>query len=128
MPIIPEELESNLAHFTGSVEYTRAKYPGVNLLLTDGAKYLCDNAKCYWLMGVIASYQPKKLAKEEFQTWIIRVNETKSAVVTCDDGNGHILVEQHIPWTDFPSRELKLYAQRAEYPEPGLIVMLPSEY
>ena len=41
----PEELESNLAHFTGSVEYTRAKYPGINLLLTEGAKYLCDNAK-----------------------------------------------------------------------------------
>ena len=46
-----EELERNLAHFTGTEEYTRAKYPGINLLLTDGAKYLCDNAKCYWLMG-----------------------------------------------------------------------------
>ncbi len=122
-----EELESNLAHFTGTESYTKIKYPWANLLLTDGTKYLCEKAKCFWLMDLIASYQPKKLNQYDFQHWVINASDNK-AVVTCDDGNEHILVEQHIGWTDFPLREVGMYAQLTDYPEHGLVVMLTSEY
>ena len=90
-----EEFESNLAHFTGIEGYARMKYPGVNLLLTDGAAYLCENAKSYWLLHLIASYQIKKLRGCEFQHWVVKT-ENHTAVVTCDDGDKYILVEQHI--------------------------------
>ncbi len=35
-----EEFESNLAHFASTEGYARMKYPGVNLLLADGAANL----------------------------------------------------------------------------------------
>lgn len=128
MPTITaEELESNLAHFTGAEEYARMKYPWANLLLTDGAKYLCENAKSFWLLDLIASYQPKQLRGCEFQHWVVKA-ENNTAVVTCDDGDNHILVEQHIGYTDFPLREIHLYVQPTDFPESGLVVMLTSEY
>ncbi len=156
--ITKEELESNLAGFTGTESYTRMKYPWANLLLTDGVAYLCENAKCYWLLDVIASYQPNQLRKCEFQVWTLTVAiedvpatreftrtnlaygcteisnrkiapvKKGSAVVSCSDGNNHTLVEQHIDSTDFPLSEIHLYAERTEYPEPGIVVMLTSEY
>ena len=125
--LITEELESNLAHFTGTESYSKMKYPWANLLLTDGTKFLCEKAKCFWLMDLIASYQPKKLNQYDFQHWVIRASDNK-AVVTCDDGNEHILVEQHVGWTDSPLREVGMYAQPTDYPEHGLVVMLTSEY
>jgi len=125
--ISSEELESILAQFTGSESYTRMNYPWANLLLTDGVAYLCEHAKCYWLMDLIASYQPEKLYKYDFQHWTVKVQDRK-ADVACDDGDGHILVTQHIDFTDFPLDEVQLYAQPTIFPEHGLVVMLTSEY
>lgn len=156
--ITKEELENNLAGFTGTESYTRMKYPWANLLLTDGVAYLCKNAECYWLLDVIASYQPKQLRDCEFQHWTLTVAtedvpamreftqgsmtdgigkissqkippvKNGSSVVTCSDGNEHTLVEQRIDWANFPLNEIRLYAERTEYPERGLVVMLTSEY
>ena len=128
------------------------------MLLTDGVAYLCKNAECYWLLDVIASYQPKQLRKCEFQYWTLtvatedipakreftqesmtegsgKISSRKippvkkgSTVVTCSDGNGHTLIEQKVPWTDFPLNEIHMNAEKTEYPERGIVVMLTSEY
>lgn len=145
-----DELEAELPHFTGTEEYHRIRYPWLrkDFLLTDGAKYLADKAAAYWLMDLIASHQPK-VATEGFQTWRLHVKHTdepepdkeslpaivlawrkrarpNEAIVTCEDGNEHILVTQEIPYTDMPLDEIKLYVTSDDFD--GIIVMLPSEY
>ena len=47
--------EQDLGNFTGTTQYF--KYLG-GLKLTDGVKFLADKG-CYWLLDIIASYQPK---------------------------------------------------------------------
>lgn len=128
------QLEAALPHFTGSEEYHTIVYPWLRdwpLLLTDGAKYLADNAgvigkSAYWLIDIIASYQrEKKIAAQEFQVWKLAVTGTQGKV-TSEDGNNHILVTQDIPFVDFALDEITLYAIRED--GAGIVILLPSEY
>ena len=128
------ELAAELSHFTGTEEYHRIVYPwlrNTDFLLTDGAKHLADKAgvisgTAYWLIDILASYQREKSVKDEpFQVWKLTVNKSVGKV-SCDDGNGRILVSQDIPFVDFALDEATLYVSSDEYN--GIIVMLPSEY
>lgn len=124
------QLESELAGFIGTESYTNLRYPwlGKRFLLTDGAKYLAEKAKAYWLMDAIASHQTNKaVAIEEFQFWTLTVGEKREAILTCTDGNDKQLVCQEIPFTDFPLNTITLYAALDECLG-GLVVMLTSEY
>lgn len=124
------ELEANLPHFTGTEIYTNLRYPWLRsrFLLTDGAKYLAETAKAFWLMDAIASHQTnKQVAAEPFQVWNLTVNEQKQATLTCTDGNETALVRQEIPLTDFPLSEITLYAEQSD-DLAGRVVMLTSEY
>jgi hypothetical protein len=124
------ELESELAHFTGTESYTNLPYPWLRqrFLLTEGAKYLADQAKAYWLMDAIASHQTnKKMAAEIFQVWTLSVNEKHEAVLACTDGNEKQLASQSIPYTDFPLKSITLYAEQSDFLG-GRVVMLTSEY
>lgn len=123
----PNNLLCNLRQFTGTERYHRFSLLWRNVLLTDGAKYLADNAECFWLFDIIASAQCKDAVKrEEFQVWEIVKMSPSSANVRCEDGNGKQVYGQGIPYTDFPLDCLKLYAVRDC--EGTLIVMLTSEY
>lgn len=124
------QLESELAGFIGTESYTNLRYPwlGKRFLLTDGAKYLAEKAKAYWLMDAIASHQTNKaVAAEEFQFWTLTVSGKREAVLTCTDGNDKQLVCQEVPFTDFPLNTITLYAALDECLG-GLVVMLTSEY
>jgi hypothetical protein len=111
-----------LAQFTGTEKYYRYQ----NLLLTDGAYYLAEKAGCFWLMDVIWSHAMENgwFGKEDFITCKLTVQENVGDVVF-DDGNGNILVTQHLPFTDFPMEENQLYIVRGET---SFVVMLPGEY
>ena len=125
-----EQLEANLPNFTGTENYTNLRYPWLrsHFLLTDGAKYLAETAKAFWLMDAIASHQTNKLvAAEPFQIWKLTVNEQKQATLTCTDGNETALVRQEIPYSDFPLSEIALYVEQSDYLA-GRVVTLPSEY
>jgi len=124
------DLESNLPHFTGTESYTNLRYPWLRsrFLLTEGAKYLAETAKAFWLMDAIASHQTNtKVAEEPFQVWKLAVDEKKQATLTCTDGNETVLVRQEIPLTDFPLSEITLYAEQSDYLA-GRVMMLTSEY
>lgn len=125
----PEQLISNLAQFTGTECYYRY---GLGItFLTDGVKYLADNAGCYWLVDIIASYQ-RQLSKhadyrlQTIQFWKLKVNEDKSAVVTCVADSGEPpVITQKIDWTDFPLPEIDIWVGV----EPDkTVALLPSEY
>jgi hypothetical protein len=117
--INPATLEASLAQFTGSNRiYNLYRYGLVDL--TEGAKYLCDQAQCFWLVDIIASVQ-HKMRTEKFQVWSLTVKNGKGKVV-CDDGNGNTLYTKRISFTDFPLPFIKVYFIQ------GTGVLLPSEY
>ena len=65
----------NLEMFTGTENYYR-HFSG--MLYTDGIQFLAQEGKCYWLLDLIGSYQPK-LKHIPFQLWTIKVFPDKSA-------------------------------------------------
>lgn len=114
------ELQINLSQFIGTEKYYRITH---RHLLTDGTKYLAENAQCFWLMDAIASHLPKQY-DDYFAVANLTVKNS-SAQLTLDDGNGNVFAQQFIEYTDFPLSELKLYcAFDGEY----WIVMLTNEY
>ena len=69
------DLEAGLGQFHGTTRYYR-DFTG--LLFTDGVKYLADNAKCYWLLDLVGSYQ-SRLRNMRFQVWRLQVRDDRSA-------------------------------------------------
>jgi hypothetical protein len=110
----------NLNQFTGTENY----YPiSPKHSLTDGTRYLADNANCYWLMYAITSHLRQDY-QDNFAVAKLVV-EKQSAHLTLDDGNGSVFANQLIEYTDFPNDSIKLYCvfNGAQW-----IIMLPSEY
>jgi hypothetical protein len=112
----------DLRQFTGSEQWYRH---GIvrDVLFTDGAKYLADQAGAYWLLDEIALAQryQKSVAGEEFQLWKLKVNPDHTAMLTCEDGNDHAVYSKSIEYTDFPLAEIALYFTNKT-------ILLPSEY
>ena len=112
--------EESLAQFTGTEKY----YSYFNLKLTDGVYYLAKEGNCFWLLDIILSYQPK-YSQVPFQLWELNIDEAedkRTAVVTMREDSGKkALVQQRIPYTDFPLDYIKLYVI-------DKVVLLPSEY
>ena len=130
------DLLAELDQFTGSMEWHRWSPLFRRDLLTDGAYYLAEKAQAYWLMDLIASWQPeisKGLRHEayapdgiDFQVWRIVLDGKGGCTVIADDGNGNELARQRVAYTDFPILAFKLFAVRNE--QYGMTIMLPSEY
>lgn len=116
----PEELLNNLAHFTGTTQWYRNRmFP--SFTYTDGVKFLAEKAGAYWLIDYVFSNQIlPELKSAPFQVWKIFVADSR-AVIKVDDGNGKILKEFKIPYTDFPLTEFMLYFT-------DNVLLLPSEY
>ena len=114
---------ANLSLFTGTERYYRLYQHAV---LTDGTKYLAEEAGAYWLMDAIASYLPQFMGKQDFiVAKLVRSTSNCSAQLTLDDGNGRVLDQQHIEYTDFPLTSFQLYAcWGSEF----WVLMLCSEY
>jgi hypothetical protein len=122
-------LESDLRQFTGTENYYR-HWIG-NIVFTDGVRYLAEKAGAMWLIDAIASYQNNRkvcsnLMLQEFQLWILKVNNGK-AVLTCQVDTGtKPVVTQRIEYTDFPLAEIKLYVEPMG--NGRFCLLLPSEH
>ena len=122
------EITRNMAHSIGTSKYIK-HFTGA-FVFTDGIEQLREDTDCYWLVDAIASYR----RKEPFQVWELKVSGYKTAVLTMkEDTNTPILVEQEIPYTDFPLTYIKFYVQEGGYGTEEnwtncLVLMLPSEY
>ena len=93
-------------------------------MLTDGTKYLAEEAECFWMMDAIASH----LCDIGIEDWfvLVRMNLNGSrAKMIYEDGNGKEHARQEIPFTDFPLTEQTLYAC---WDGEHWVIMLPSEY
>ena len=112
---------NELAQFTGTTQwYRHALARGI--LYTEGVRFIAERAGAYWLIDEIALAQSAApaLSGEEFQTWTLIV-DANTAVLRCDDGNGKVLLEKRIDYTDFPEPGIKLYFTDG-------VIMLPGEY
>ena len=122
------ELNQGLANFFGTEKYHRLTLDR-RLVATDGVAWLAKNACCYWLVDIIASYQPQMLKKQrtrEFQAWEMKVDlEKKTAVVIGMDDTTPV-IKQEIESTDFPLAEIKFFVERAD--ENLWVLMLPNEH
>jgi hypothetical protein len=119
--ITATELENNLRQFTGTQSYYRI---GKRLMLTEGTKYLADQGACYWLFDLIVSHIVQSSFADQDFVSIKLQRKGQGAVVTLDDGNGNVLADQTIEYTDFPLEKIALYGCRFEQ---HWIIMLPSE-
>jgi hypothetical protein len=113
--------QSTLAQFTGSERYYRISK---RHLLTDGTKYLAEQAECFWMMDAIASHLAEIGTADWFVTVKTTVNDAK-ALMVYEDGNGHEHARQEIPYTDLPLAAITLYAC---WDGQHWVIMLPSEY
>jgi hypothetical protein len=114
--------KAELGQFTGSEQWYRHGLVH-RILFTDGVKYVADQGGAHWLLDEIALAQVarREVRAEEFQVWTLRVNADRSALLTCDDGDGGAVFQKVIPFTDFPADEITLwFANNTIY--------LPSEH
>lgn len=120
------QLKENLAAFNGTESFH--KIPLLNTVITDGIKFLADNANCFWLVtdtSVIAkslmnrstliTIDFKKLSDE------MQVASGYDAIIEYSDGNDHILESHKYHSTDFPLETIRLFSTNNT-------LMLPSEY
>ena len=110
-------LNDDFAGYTGTEKYFQHRF---GLRYTDGVHAVAEKYKAYWLIDAIASYQGK-MKKEPFQLWVMTAEKNKGLLTMKTDSEQPVLVSQEIPFTDFPSGELKLYLCDG-------VLMLPSEY
>jgi len=115
----------DLKQFTGSEQFYRHGLSR-NHIYTEGVQFLAERAQAYWLLDKIALHGSSKIARERFQVWKLTVNPDGSAALTTEDGNNNVLRTEKLSFTDFPLREISLWAVRNELN--GFTIMLPSEY
>jgi len=61
------------------------------------------------------------VAAEAFQLWTLEVNADQTATLTCEDGDGNVVVTKPIAYTDFPLPKISFYFT-------DNVILLPSEY
>ena len=110
-----------LAQFIGTEHWYRHQIVRC-VLYTDGVHYVAERAGAFWLIDEVALAQRGEpaLDGEEFQVWTLIVDGS-AAILRCDDGNGTVLLEKLIDYTDFPEPGIKLYFTNG-------VIMLPGEY
>ena len=118
--LTPTQILNMLDGFIGSEEFYRI-YP--NVIITEGVKFLCEQAQCFWLIDCIYSYQTiEKVVVEPFQVVDLTVDLNKhTGLIVVTDGNDVELMRQELEYTDFPLSKIRLYYT-------DNTVLLPREY
>ena len=122
MKLNAEELLNNLRQFIGTEHYFRIL---PTFVVTDGVKYLMDQADCYWLAQLYGLHIVTVDFNDNPFTVLKLRRNGRGAKVNIEDGNGAVLEWQTLDYTDFPFDAFTLYAcWSGEY----WVCMLPSEY
>ncbi len=121
-----KKIKNDLQQFSGTTVFHLM--PTVKSRFTDGLKYLCEVARCYWLISDATIVCDSLKTKSYFITVDFKrfskkeqVQEQCEAIIYYSDGNNNVLQSQKYQTTDFPLDELRLF-----YVNDTL--MLPGEY
>lgn len=126
-----EKLSSDLDHFIGSETYTKVQFtPAV---MTDGALHLANEAGAHWLMGEIGVRATKaaKVFGLELHFWKLKRTTGNRATLTAESGieGEKPKIRFNIPFTDFPFKQITLYAGFSELDgKMKMVIHLPSEH
>jgi hypothetical protein len=114
----PAEIQTKLAAIQ-SGEFYYKHWLGMHY--TEGVKYMAELCNAFWLIDAIASHQPNpKVRSEEFQVWFLK-SLGDHWLLTCEDGNGHSVVQQVITYSDFPLQEIEIWVEDG-------VVLMPKEH
>ena len=131
------KLELELAHFTGSQEFTDMGPLFSGVVCSEGAVHLAERAGAYWLLDAIASYLTSDalFIEQPFQVWVLTVDDRVGVLSAWTDTpfDSDQLVKQGIPltdfqdilFTDFPLDKIELWVQ---FDGTRFTIHLPSEY
>lgn len=115
-----DEISAALSNHTGSLE--RYRHWTGRLIYTPGIHDLAELCGAFWLIDLVASHQiTASVRAEPFQVWKLTTTPDHTAAAIADDGNGRVIAEQRIEFTDFPLPEISLYLAEG-------VLLLPSEY
>jgi len=121
----------DLAQFIGTTQWYRWSGLFGNCVLTDGTRYLAEEAGAYWLMDGIASHQPAlrrhaDSGLHDLQFWRLDVKPDHSATLSCraDSGCEPAIVQQ-IEFTDSCLDSVSIWVT---WDGERWCLMLPSEY
>lgn len=125
------QLYSELTQFIGSETWTSAGPLFPNVIYSEGAVFLAENAKAWWLLEWIASHLISgKEIREGLHFWKLR-KDGNGAILECVEDSGcKPIVSRNIQYTDFPfprSNEFMLYVGN-DGPGTPTKIFLPSEY
>lgn len=122
-----DELESRLAWFTGTQTWFR-HWAVRGMTYTEGVEFFTEQGGrngAYWFLDIVATEFFPLLRKEDFlsiRLLVARPSESeRTALIQVDDGNGRILKERTIDYTDMQPGEWKFYLT-------DNVLLLPSEY
>jgi hypothetical protein len=102
-----DELLGNLSQFIGTERYYRLL---PSFVVTDGLKYLMDEADCYWLAQLFGLHLCDVDFDQNPFTVLKFTRKNSGGIANIEDGNGRILVSQELDYTDFPLDQYSLYA------------------
>lgn len=122
-----DQLLDELQQFYGTEAYHNTN-PG--LLVTDGVKFLADNAGAYWLLDMVWSYLPVlRKSRDTFFVVVLTKEGVRApgAIFSIQDDipPDQTYAQQAIEYTDFPLDEIVMYllGTKKEF-----VLMLRSEY
>lgn len=122
-----DELEQHLCHFTGTETWFR-HWAVRTMLYTEGVQFFAEQGGqqgAYWFLDVVATEFYPLLKKQPFlhiRLLVARPSESeRTALIQVDDGNGRILKERTIDYTDLQPGEWRFYLTND-------VLLLPSEY
>jgi hypothetical protein len=116
------EIQARLKHYRGS-DILAHLTP--TMLLTEGALYLAQAAKCFWLFNLYASHLAEIDGDADWFNCLKLNKQGEGAQVIIEDGNDKVLAQQSVDYTDFPLESITLYAC---WCRDYWVVMLPGEY
>lgn len=120
----------DLAQFYGTEHWYRCEIWGNYLFTyTDGVRYVAREGEAYWLIDAIAAHflHNPKIRAEEFLIWELKVANNKGILTAKTDTNAPLIVNQKIPYTDFPLSEITFYMEEGG-PDGKKVLLLPSEH
>jgi hypothetical protein len=117
----PKEILDIVRHSYGTYGYYKVSLVPNAPVVTDGVKDLALAAECFWLLDFIISHQGNPELDKEFQVWTLEVDLIHQTGVVRGLNDTTPIIEQKIPFTDFPLHKLKLYLING-------VILLPSEY
>lgn len=125
----------DLSGFTGTMQYHYLSFMR-NIKATDGMAYLCEKAKCYWVIDIVASVQdvPLVIKHQKFLVWRIIKSKTGGgcyveAYWDCEEDGTYSVSKlawtQKLGSTDFPFDQL---GDEFEFYQIGDVVLLTGEH